>query len=237
MEDLRLKKLADSLMVFTLMALLFPGGVLSSLSHAGSGADSGADSGVSAASGVVPFQQPALRQTEGFQDFFAEVAEGVYVAGQPSEAGLDYLKDRGVTRVINLRTHAEMDNRAIVPFDEASAVAERDMEYVHIPLGGPDTPYSPQALQEFAAAVESADGGVLLHCTVAWRASHLWAAYLVAHHDVSVPQAVAVGKAMNMGGFPFAEFLGRTVTLEGDKTPRSKETEMAVEVEGEAEQR
>ena len=77
----------------------------------------------------------------------------------------------------------------------------------------------------------------VLHCTVAWRASHLWAAYLVAHHDVSVPQAVAVGKAMNMGGFPFAEFLGRTVTLEGDKTPRSKETEMAVEVEGEAEQR
>ncbi len=162
---------------------------------------------------VSPLNSPEALNADGFRDVFAKVADGVFMAGQPSEAGLQRVKGLGVTRVINLRTHQEMDNREVVPYDEAAAIEALGMEYVHIPLGGPDTPYSPEAVTQLADALRGAEGNVLLHCTVAWRASHLWAAYLVAEHGYSVADAVNVGKQLNMGGYPFAEFLDREVSL------------------------
>lgn len=163
---------------------------------------------------VEPFAEPEYQTVEGFQDFFAQVASNVYVAGQPNAEALATMKEKGVTRVINLRTTQEMDNRNVVPYDEAATIESLGLEYTHIPLGGPDTPYSPEGLAQFAAAVEASEGPVLLHCTVAWRASHMWAAYLVAHHGYAVSDAVEIGKKMNMGGYPFAEFLDRSVSLE-----------------------
>ena len=163
---------------------------------------------------VEPYSEPKTEETSEFQDFFAQVAPKVFVSGQPSEAALKALRDEGVTQVISLRTSREMDDRAIVPFDEAAVVAKLGMDYVHIPLGGPQTPYTADGLAKFAAAVARSEGPVLLHCTVAWRASHMWAAYLVAHQGFSVADAVAYGQQMNMGGYPFAELLGRSVRLE-----------------------
>ncbi len=163
---------------------------------------------------IQPFAKPERMEMEGFQDFFAKVAPNVFVAGQPTAEALKRMQERGVVRVINLRTTFEMDNRNVVPYDEKAEVEALGMEYVHIPLGGPDTPYSPDGLDAFRTALEEADGNVLLHCTVAWRASHMWAAYLVKHHNVPVGDAVEIGKQMNMGGYPFAEFLGKDVSLE-----------------------
>ncbi len=163
---------------------------------------------------VEPYDVPDVDPRDDFQDFFAQVADNVFVTGQPNQAGLEDMRESGVVKVINLRTQQEMNNRKVVPFDEAQAVQKLGMQYVHIPLGGPGAPYSPAGLKEFADAIESAEGPVLLHCTVAWRASHMWAAYLVAHQGFSVGDAVAVGKKMNMGGYPFAEFLDRDVSLE-----------------------
>ena len=163
---------------------------------------------------ITPFEAPKRLDAEGYQDFYAQVAANVWVAGQPSEAAIQQLSEQGVTTVINLRTSQEMDNRNVVPFDEAQALADAGIDYVHIPQGGPDTPYSPEALEQVAAALAAAEGNVLLHCTVAWRASHMWAAYLVAHQGYSVADAVNVGKQMNMGGYPFAQFLNREVSLQ-----------------------
>ena len=166
---------------------------------------------------IEPFSEPQREQVEGFQDYFARVAPNVYIAGQPNAAALQTMKARGVTRVINIRTSQEMDNRAVVPYDEAAEVAAMGLEYVHIPMGGPDTPYSPERLAQVANALESSEGPVLLHCTMAWRASHLWAAYLVTNHGFNVSNAVEIGKKMNMGGFPFAEFLDQSISLEAQK--------------------
>ena len=163
---------------------------------------------------VTPFDAPQRLEAEGFQDFYAQVAPNVWVAGQPSKETVEGLAEQGFTTVINLLTSQEMDNRNVVPFDEAEAVTAQGLDYVHIPQGGPDTPYGPPALAQVAQALAGAEGKVLLHCTVAWRASHMWAAYLVAHHDFSVAEAVDVGKQMNMGGYPFAEFLDRDVSLQ-----------------------
>jgi len=65
----------------------------------------------------------------------------------------------------------------------------------------------------------SADGKVLLHCTIAWRASHLWAAYLIRERKTPVATALSQARLINlmddmrMGGDqqPLEGFLGRVV--------------------------
>lgn len=137
----------------------------------------------------------------------------VFIAGQPDEDALRALPERGVTLVVNLRTPEEMENRERIPFDEAAVLAELEIEYVWIPLGGEEHPYTPAAVATFADALARHEGPVLLHCTVAWRASHLWAAYLVEKHGFPVPEAYARGEAMGIGRTPFAKFLDRDLKM------------------------
>ena len=151
------------------------------------------------------FADEPIHFPEKFQrgDFQAMIADAgpLYIAGQPTEAALREMAAKGVKTVINLRTQQEMDNRRAVPFDEATLLKELGVTYVHIPLGGPDTPYTPAALEQFAAAFEAADGKILLHCTVAWRASHMWAAYLVKYKGFTREEAERHGAAMNLNGY------------------------------------
>lgn len=137
----------------------------------------------------------------------------LFVAGQPDEDALRRFRELGVTVVINLRTPAEMDNRERVPFDEAGFVREQGMEYVHIPLGGDDHPYTPEAVAIFAETLEKHGGPVLLHCTVAWRASHLWAAYLILYQDFDIAAALDRGEAIAISPPPLQGLIGRPLTL------------------------
>ncbi len=159
------------------------------------------------------YDEPRKLDTEGFQEIFAEIAPGVYMSGQPDEKGLERVKALGVTRVINLRTSYEMDDRDTVPYDEAAAIESLGLEYVHIPSGGPDTPYSPAQLEQFAEAVEGADR-VLLHCTVAWRATHMWTAYLISQQGVSFADAIKIARQLNLGRMPLEGFLDTPLTIE-----------------------
>jgi uncharacterized protein (TIGR01244 family) len=159
------------------------------------------------------FSEPQAQDGDGFKEIFTQVAPHVYMAGQPTQEGLARAKSLGVTRVINLRTQMEMDNRDIVPFDEAAAVEALGLEYVHIPLGGPNTPYTPAAVDQFANSLASAEGNVLLHCTVAWRATHLWTAYLIKHQQLSFVDAVDIGRKLNLGRLPLEGFIGEPLTL------------------------
>jgi uncharacterized protein (TIGR01244 family) len=167
--------------------------------------------------GQVP--APVALDTRGqFQDKFASVGEDVFISGQPTADALRDLHARGVTTVVNLRTPEEMSKR--VSFDEAALVKNLGMQYVYIPVrGNAEFPYSPDALKTFAAAMSDAKGKVLLHCTVAWRASHMWAAYLIQYRHVPVETALAQARTINlmddmrMDGDtqPVESFLGRAV--------------------------
>jgi len=166
---------------------------------------------------------PVSLDTRGqFQEKFASVGDDVFISGQPTERALRELRGQGVTTVVNLRTPEEMSTR--VSFDEAALVKNLGMEYVYVPVrGNAEFPYSPAAVKSFAAAMSGAKGKVLLHCTIAWRASHLWAAYLIQYRDVPVATALQQARTINlmddmrMDGDrqPVEAFLGRTLAEVG----------------------
>src|SRR5437764_8625996 len=114
-----------------------------------------------------PVPNPVSLDPAGlFQSKFASVGDDMFIGGQPTEKALRDLRARGVTTVVNLRMPEEM---ARVGFDEAALAKELGMKYVYIPMRGThDNPYGPKQLDAFAAAMASADGKVLLHCTIAW---------------------------------------------------------------------
>lgn len=124
----------------------------------------------------------------------------VLVAGQPSAADIGALRVRGISRVVNLRTAEEMNNRDVVPFDEAALLAGASVEYVTIPIGGTSHPYRPEALEAYAKALEGAPGDVLLHCATGVRASTLQAAYEVKYLGRSPDEAMRALEPF--GGWP-----------------------------------
>ena len=160
--------------------------------------------------------EPVPVPTDAFREVLVQVGDDLYIGGQPTEQGLKDMRALGVTTVVNLRTSREMDDRSIVPFDEAGVLKDLGMRYVHIPAGGPDTPYSPGMVDAFAAALTEARGKVLLHCTVAWRASHLYVAYLHRYAGLPLPDAVRRGRAINFGDLPLEGFLGQPLKLRVD---------------------
>ena len=166
---------------------------------------------------------PVILDTTGlFLDRAARVGEDIFVTGQPTERALRELQAQGVKTVVNLRTPEEMTRN--VNFDEPALVASLGMQYVYLPVRGNDQyPYSPATLAKFADAVSNAKGKVLLHCTVAWRASHLWAAYLI-NRGIRVDSALANARAINLmddhrmgsnGRQPVEDFLDRALPTLG----------------------
>lgn len=147
---------------------------------------------------IATVSAPVMLDTTGlFQERAARVGEDMFVTGQPTERALRELRAQGVTTVVNLRTPEEMTRN--VPFDEPALVAKLGMRYVYLPVRGTsEYPYSTETLAKFAEAVSTAKGKVLLHCTIAWRASHLWAAYLIKERGIPVDTALANARAINL---------------------------------------
>ena len=172
---------------------------------------------------------PVVLDTTGmFQAKFVRVGGDIFIGGQPTERALREMKAQGVTTVVNLRTPPEMTNQ--VRFDEAALIKELGMKYVYLPVrGDANYPYAPSTVTELAKAIKEANGKVLLHCTIAWRASHLWAAYLIQERGVPVDSALANARAINLmddhrmgpnGRQPVEDFLNRALpTLGRPKQP------------------
>ena len=170
--------------------------------------------------GISTVPAPVLLATEGmFQERYAKVGDDLFIAGQPTERALREMKAQGVTTIVNLRMPQEMSR---IGFDEEKLIAELGMKYVHIPVrggGNEEYAYSPRTLKTFTDVMKSAEGKVLLHCTVAWRASHLWAAYLI-QEGVDPAAALKHTRAINLmddhrmddsGKQPAEMFLGRAI--------------------------
>lgn len=137
----------------------------------------------------------------------------VFIAGQPSADALRRLRELGVTLDVTLRTGEELADREQVPYDEAALARELGLEFVHLPIGGKESPWRGEVLDRLHEALTRHRGPVLLHCTVAWRASWVWAAYLVKYGGLGVDEAMARGRAIGLGDDPLALLLGRPTRL------------------------
>lgn len=166
---------------------------------------------VSAPSFADDVKMPVKLDAPDFSGVLADAGK-VFLGGQPSEDALKRLAAEGVSTIINFRTPAEMANRQRVPFDEAEVAKSLGITYIQIPLGGKDYPFKPSAVAAFAEALKKAKGKPLVHCGSAYRASHMWSAYLAKYEGMDINEAIAHGRAANMGTQAVEELLGGNVT-------------------------
>lgn len=132
------------------------------------------------------------------------------VSGQPTEDTLRALAAKGVKAVISLRSDRELSDRRNVPFDEPALVRSLGMEFIQAPLGV-SWHYTPEALDRVAEAIRKYDGNVLLHCTVGFRATTVWAAYRARDCGMSLDEALAEGRQMGLGIDNIEALVGRKV--------------------------
>ncbi|MCU0634226.1 MAG: sulfur transferase domain-containing protein [Gemmatimonadaceae bacterium] len=167
---------------------------------------------------AVPF--PVKLDNTGFADALARVGDSLFIAGQPTEAALRKLAAEGVTTVISVRTPPEHANRQAVPFDEPALAQSLGMRWINIPARGDSLyPYSPASVDALAKALGESKGKVLLHCTIAYRASHLYTAFLVKYRGLPLEEALKHGRAINLGQMPLEGFLGAPVTMSAPSKP------------------
>ena len=138
----------------------------------------------------------------------------VFISGQPDSLALVNANAHGVACVVNLRTPAETSDRKRVPYDEAALAASLGLEYVNLPMGDDAHPYTTAAVDSLATILARQDGNVLLHCTVGWRATHMWVAYLVRHQGWTFDDALQRGEHVALTESPFSGLLGQPVRLE-----------------------
>jgi len=137
----------------------------------------------------------------------------VYIGGQPDSLALRALADRGVKAVVNLRTPEEMKDRKSVPYDEAALAKTLGLAYVSDPIGGDKYPYTPAAVDTFAAVLARASGPVYLHCLVGGRASYVWAAYLVRDLGWSPQAALERGRMIGIGPDMLQSLSGKEIKV------------------------
>lgn len=120
--------------------------------------------------------------------------------GQPSEACLEAAAKAGYHTVVDLRMPGEFDD-----FDEADAVRALGMEYVLIPISGPQdlTPDAAEALD--ATLAKAGDRPVLVHCASGNRVGALFAVRAYLKEGASVEDALARGEAAGLTAPPLRQ--------------------------------
>lgn len=129
----------------------------------------------------------------------AEVANlsqsgATYFGGFPTADGLRALKARGVTRVISLKSNAEV--QAARGFDEAALAKELGLELIVIPVSVKS--FSAADVTRFSEAYEGSTGPVLIHCGSSNTVGGVWAAYLARVKGVSKEAAIEQGRAAGL---------------------------------------
>jgi len=97
----------------------------------------------------------------------------IYLAGQPSSEDLRLFKAQGIKTVISLRHTKELS------WDEASAVQQSGMKFVHVPFGAAQQ-LNPEIFDKVLKILrDQKQGPMVLHCGSANRVGAIWYAYRV----------------------------------------------------------
>lgn len=115
-------------------------------------------------------------------------------AGQPSPDDLQRAAEQGIKTVINLR-HPTED----MGFDEPNVCAGLNMQYINIPIAGPDD-LNRETVTEFGKQLEAAaqQGDVLVHCGSANRVGAMLALDEAWNNGADAATALHTGREMGM---------------------------------------
>jgi protein tyrosine phosphatase (PTP) superfamily phosphohydrolase (DUF442 family) len=150
--------------------------------------------------------QPGVVKVSAYKDLF--ITGEVYIGGQPTLEMLRWLKEQGVTMVVNLRTENENKDFTNLAFNEATVVKDMGLNYVSIPM----EKGSPKTVEAFAELMKSSKGKTLLHCLGAGRATNLWMAYLMSYRGLSADAALDIGRQLKFS-FPLEDLLGGRMSM------------------------
>lgn len=133
----------------------------------------------------------------------------ILVAGQPNEADLAALTERGFSHVVSLRSAEEM---AGLGFSESTLLQQSSIDFLSLPVAA-STDYTPAMLAQFAKTVEQSPGKVLLHCASGGRASVLYAAYAMKYLGLSPQEAAETLRASGAWPSPLERLTGEKLSL------------------------
>lgn len=116
----------------------------------------------------------------------------ILLAGQPAQADLQTLKDRGYGTIINLRKEDE------IHWDESAVAQELKLRYVHLPFQNADE-LTDDLFDEAITTLSEQDlGPTLLHCGSCNRVGAIWYAYRVLEEGATAEEAEQEARAAGM---------------------------------------
>lgn len=129
---------------------------------------------------------------------FHVVNDQVLRGGQPTDAGLKNLADRGVKTIIDLQEEGERSK------GEKRLVKALGMKYVNIPMKGMTTPTEKQISHALKALKDSSDGPVFIHCKRGKdRTGVVLACYRVEHDGWPNQKALSEARDYGMSWYQF----------------------------------
>lgn len=116
---------------------------------------------------------------------------GIYLSGQPDEAGFEAARAGGVRTVINLRHDDEIE------LPEREVVEGLGMTYVHLSWDGEDE-LTDEIFDRTRELLKSAEKPILLHCKSANRAGAVWLPFRVLDGGLSFDEALAEARTVGL---------------------------------------
>ena len=132
-----------------------------------------------------------------------------YIAGQVSLEALEWLKSKGVTKIINFRTQQEMTEFTKTSYNEALQTKIMGFEYYNIDVLGLSG-YNDENLQKFIPLINT-DEKILIHCMTGIRANDFFMAYLIKNQGYSIEEALNVGRQIKFL-IPLEHLLNEKIT-------------------------
>lgn len=155
-----------------------------------------------------PARRLAVRVTDAaiaddFNNLFA--TGNVYLAGWPTEQGLSRMAERGVKRIIALKTPEEVLHAR--GYDPRKTAERLGMELIVLPIR-PDT-YSSADVELFAKALGAGQGPVLIHCGTASTCAMVWSGHLATKPGATAETVMEEARAAGLLDGPMTEAADR----------------------------
>ena len=150
-----------------------------------------------------------VQKIEEFNNLFSY--HNLYIGGQPTIEELRWLRSKGVTKIINLRSEEENKEYSGYAYNEKNIVEELGFEYHNIQVNGMKD-YSPEKLVDVSSQLNTNDK-ILLHCLSGGRATYFLMAYLIKNKGFSLNEAAKLGKNIKYSN-PLEQLLGIEIVMD-----------------------